>query len=197
MTFAFRLPTVLIPLRAATIGLAALVVPFLGAQASAAPARPGPIAAVTAPIETVAARRVYRSKAVGKRRVARRGLRGRDAAILGAIGVGVIGAIMADQRRRDRYEEQPYYGAPAYGRGGYGGYGGGQRYIQQGQGYDRRYWRGGPPPGQVAPAPLQAPVGVAPGMRMGRGGYAPGPASGSYFPPPPAHPNEQHPSGDH
>ena len=167
MILAFDARRLRTTLRSAAIGLAALLAaPLLAPAAIAAPARPGAVAVVAAPIETVAARRVSRAKAtrgrfVTNRRYGRRyGRRGgRDAVILGAMATGVVGAIIAGQNYRDPYDEPgPAYVQYPYGYGEEPGYvrRPHRQYYQQGEGYDRRYWRGGPPR-EAAPVQGYAP----------------------------------------
>lgn len=170
MTFAFDARRLRTTLRSAAIGLAAvLAAPLLAPAAVAAPARPGAVAPLASPIETVAARRVSRAKAVRARPVAGRryGRRGvRNAAVIGAVATGVLGAIVAGQTYRDPYDDP----GPAYVQYPYG-YGDApvyvhrphRRYYQQSESYDPRYWRGGPPrqaapgPGYYAPPRYNAP----------------------------------------
>lgn len=68
------------------------------------------------------------------RRVVRRGYRGGNAAGLAFMGLalGTVGAVVAEQRRRDYYRDNYYYGGnPYYGGHYYGGpaYYGGNRYV--------------------------------------------------------------------
>lgn len=69
-----------------------------------------------------------------RRRVVRRGYRGNNAAGLAFMGLalGTVGAIVAEQRRRDYYRDNSYYGGnPYYGNRYYGAqpyYGGGGYY---------------------------------------------------------------------
>lgn len=66
-----------------------------------------------------------------RRRVVRRGYRGNNAAGLAFMGLalGTVGAVVAEQRRRDYYRDNYYYGGnPYYGNRYYGAqpyYGGG------------------------------------------------------------------------
>lgn len=58
-----------------------------------------------------------------RRRVARRGYRGNNAAGMAFMGLalGTMGAVIAEQRRRDYYRENYYYGGnPYYGQRYYG-----------------------------------------------------------------------------
>lgn len=179
-------------MRFAAVGLAALLAaPVLTASAEAAPARPGAVATTQPLVETVAARKVYRGARATRGKVAtkrRYGRRGRDvgAALLGAAAVGVLGAVLADQARGEPYYDGPVY-APQpypYGPGVYAPAGAG--YYDAGPGYDRRYWRGGPP----------RHAGPQPGYAPPQPGYAPpqprhaGPQPG-YAPPPPRHAGPQ------
>lgn len=122
----------------------ALTVP-LGEGAFAAPAAPGAVARPDAGIEQVASR---------KRQPGRRN-GGRDAALVGAAALGILGLAIAagaaqDRRRGpDYYEGGRYRPRPQRAYGAYGDYGGG--YAPDGGYYaqprQRREWR------QPAPAP--------------------------------------------
>ena len=214
MAVAFHVRPVRITLRAAALGLAALLAaPMLAAPAAAAPARPGAVAAPESLVETVAARKRTRAGKVAKprrgkvvnRRVIRAGRYDGGAAMIGALAAGVLGATMAGGYR-DAYEDEgPVYVQYPYG-GGYGYQRPRARYYG-GDGYDRRYWRGGAPR-HVEPAPgyqqqrgsrwgdhpavrPEAPRGGFGGGYVGRGGNFGrgggwGPATGS---PTPMNPN--------
>lgn len=191
MAVSFELRPLGATVRVAALGLAALLVAPV-ATASAAPARPGAVAAATAPIETVAVRKAQRGKATKSRRVVRR--RYGSPAMFGAVAAGVLGAVVAGQRYRDSYEDDGVvYVQQPYGYGhGPGSYSPPPAYYG-GDGYDRRYWRGGPPrhaapqPGYVAPQPRH--VAPQPGYAGPQPGYA-GPRQG-YGGPRPGHAGPQ------
>lgn len=185
MAVAFDVRPMRTPIRAAAVALAALfVAPALVAPAAAAPARPGAVAAPEPLAQTVAARKgtragkaakVKRGKVV-KRRVVRGGRYDPAPAMLGAVAAGVLGAAMAGGYRDFYEDEAPVYVQYPYG-GGYGYPRPRARY--QGDGYDRRYWRGGAPR-HVEPAPGYGPPR---GSRWGGGRPAvrpEGPPRGGY-----------------
>lgn len=211
MTLAFDIRPARTMLRAAGVSLVALfAMPSFTAPAGAAPARPGALSAQSAPVEMVAARKVYRSAKAKRGRTAKRGRyarRGRYSAapaVFGAVASGLIGAAIAGAYRDDEYEDAPVYVENPYGYG----YGYGYRYRRPhvrydgGDGYDRRYWRGGAPrhvapqPGYAPARPVGPPQGAvsrggpvggppgfaAPGFSAPRGGYRvrndPGPTPG-------------------
>lgn len=107
---------------AAVLVLAATLPPAAQAAASPAPK------AVTSHVAAASEVTDFSSRA--RRRYARRGYRN-DAAGLAFMGMalGTVGAIVAEQRRRDYYRDNYYYGGgPYYGGRYYGGrpyYGGG------------------------------------------------------------------------
>ena len=90
-----------------------------------------PSAPVTKPVSAGQAVADEATDFSARRRVARRGYRNNNAAGLAFMGLalGTVGAVIADQRRRDYYRDNYYYGGnPYYGGRYYGGqpyYGGG------------------------------------------------------------------------
>lgn len=94
--------------------------------AQAAPAAPSAKAVSAAPVSAGEA-----TDFSARRRVARRGYRNNNAAGLAFMGLalGTIGAVVAEQRRRDYYRDNYYYGGNPYYGGHYYGvqpyYGGG------------------------------------------------------------------------
>jgi hypothetical protein len=103
-----------------------VTVPLPVAQAAtAAPA----VKAVSAATETAGEATDF--SAAKRKRVVRRGYRNNNAAGLAFMGLalGTVGAVIAEQRRRDYYRDNYYYGGnPYYGGRYYGGpayYGGG------------------------------------------------------------------------
>lgn len=164
----------------AAAGLAALILTAPSA-AQAAPAAPGYAPHLTAPVETVAAR-----KKVRKRPVVRYYRNGAPiAAAIGALAIGAAaaaasGAFVDDDYyyrpypRRVYRDYGPYYGAPVYG---------GPVYGAPAYGYRQRYYR----PRYAAPPAYRPPVAApryAPGV--GRPATLPyqGPGSTGGSPPP-------------
>lgn len=111
----------------ATAAALVLTVVVPAPVAHAAPAAPS-AKAVSAGPETASGATDF---SAAKRRYARRGYRNNNAAGLAFMGLalGTVGAIVAEQRRRDYYRDNYYYGGnPYYGGRYYGAqpyYGGG------------------------------------------------------------------------
>jgi len=115
--------------RAVVLATAAALVLSVAVPPSAAQARPSaPAVKETSAGVAVASEATDFSS---RRRVARRGYRGNNAAGLAFMGLalGTVGAVVAEQRRRDYYRDNYYYGGnPYYGNRYYGAqpyYGGG------------------------------------------------------------------------
>ena len=115
---------------AAALVLTIAVPPVAQAHPVTAPvAKPASVKAASAEPANVSEATDFSSRA--RRRAVRRGYRNNNAAGLAFMGLalGTVGAIVAEQRRRDYYRDNYYYGGnPYYGGRYYGGpayYGGG------------------------------------------------------------------------
>ena len=124
---------------AAALVLTVTVTPPVAQAATAIPA----VKAVSAAPVTAGEATDFSSR----RRVARRHYRNNNAAGLAFMGLalGTVGAVIAEQRRRDYYRDNYYYGGnPYYGGRYYGGpayYGGGPCYWQRERFWDGYGWR--------------------------------------------------------
>lgn len=109
--------------RAVVLATAAALVLTVAVPPPLAQAAPAvPVAKTVSPgVETASEATDFSSRA--RRRYARRGYRNNNAAGLAFMGLalGTVGAIVAEQRRRDYYRDNYYYGGnPYYGNRYYG-----------------------------------------------------------------------------
>lgn len=106
--------------RAVVLATAAALVLTVAVPPPVAQARP----AAPAVVKDVSAATTNVSEATdfsARRRVARRGYRNNNAAGLAFMGLalGTVGAVIANQQRRDYYRQNHYYGGNPYYGGGY------------------------------------------------------------------------------
>ncbi|MES2751463.1 MAG: hypothetical protein V4661_08835 [Pseudomonadota bacterium] len=96
---------------------AALVLAVPPPVAQARPAAPAVVKDVSAATTNVSEATDFSAR----RRVARRGYRNNNAAGLAFMGLalGTVGAVIANQQRRDYYRQNHYYGGNPYYGGGY------------------------------------------------------------------------------